>query len=203
MHEHDKVIFANMMHPRLDLMRHIDGMYAEFGNYPTVANGEALLCLRKPALAWTRNDDPLGDDFFQRHLHLGLYPTAPYPSNNHCIEPSTEHDRWYFDYGPLLDAMRGKKWVLRPHCVEVKDAVAKSNLFEVPGGYVIPVTFAGQTKTAEVILRGLEGVSDQTRAEALHPGVEKPAPVNLRRQGTDTVLTVPLHRGCAMVRVVN
>ena len=62
------------MHPRLDLMRHLDGIYAESGECSTVANGEALLCIRKPAIAWTGNGAPLGDDFFQRHLHLGVYP---------------------------------------------------------------------------------------------------------------------------------
>ena len=34
--------------------------------------------------------------------------------------------------------MRGKKWVLLPHVVEVADKAAAVNLFEVPGGYVIP-----------------------------------------------------------------
>lgn len=203
MHDHDKVIFANTQHPRIDLVRHLDGIYAEYGNHPTVANGTALLGLRKPVLAWTTNNDPLSDAFFHRHLHLGVYPTAPYFGNNHCIEPSADRDRWFFDYGPLLDAMRGKKWVLRPHCVEVKLAAAKCNLFAVPGGYVLPVTFAGKAKSVDVILRGLKCLSCTTRVDALHPGVKEPVNLRLRRQGSDTIVTVPLHRECAMVRVMN
>ena len=127
--------------------RHLCGIWEP----PDVANGEALLCIRKPALAWTTDTDPLSDEFFQRHLHLGVYPTTPYPFNNHCIVPSADHDRWYFDYGPLLDAMRGKKWVLQPHSVTAGAPNVKVNLFEVPGGYVVPVTFAGQAASVEVV----------------------------------------------------
>lgn len=66
----------------------------------------------------------------------------------------------------------------------------------------MPIAFAGQAQSVNVVLRELQGLSDKTRIEALHPGVEKPVEVTARhRQGT-VVLTVPLHRGCAMVRIV-
>src|SRR5678815_3296248 len=86
MHSKDRVIFNNLMHPRLDLARHIDGLYDEFGDRPSVLNGASVLCVRKPLLVWTRNETHLDDAFFQRHLHLGAFPTAPYPLNNHCIQ---------------------------------------------------------------------------------------------------------------------
>ena len=53
-------------------------------------------------------------------------------------------DRLYLDYGPLLDAMRGRKWVLAAHCVEAVEPGVKVNLFQMPGGYVLPVTFGGK-----------------------------------------------------------
>ena len=46
------------------------------------------------------------DAFFQRYLHLGVYPTAPYPGNNHSVNPCDFVDRQYLAYGPLLDVMR-------------------------------------------------------------------------------------------------
>ena len=62
--------------------------------------------------------------------------------NAHSLHPSPTVDQYYLDYGPQLDAMRGKKWVLAPHCVETTTPGVKVNLFEVPDGYVLPVTIA-------------------------------------------------------------
>jgi hypothetical protein len=90
-----------------------------------------------------------------------------------------------------------------PHCVEVAADAAKINLFEVPGGYAMPVTFAGQARSVEVVLRGLPGFSDRTRIEALHPGVKNPTRLTFSRDGATVVLTVPLYRGCAMVYITD
>ncbi len=57
--------------------------------------------------------------------------------------------------------MRGKKWVLPPHVVEVVGNKAKANLFEVPGGYALPVTFGGKASTATVVLAGLPRLPGQ------------------------------------------
>jgi len=199
--KNDKVIFCNLMHPRLDLARHLDGIYDEFGGTPCILNGESLLCVRKPAIAWTGDDNAMTDEFFQRHLYLGVFPTVPYPSNNHCITPSPERDQWYCDYGPLLDAMRGRKWVLTQHCVEVVNGEAKANLFEVQGGYAMPVTFGGTNQLVKITVRNVKGLKKATY-EAIYPGTEKP--VALTAVGKDGVfeLSVPLKRGCAMVKLI-
>ena len=112
--------------------------------------------------------------------------------------------------------MRGKKWVLRPHAVEVVGQKAKANLFEVPGGYVVPVTFGGKEPTATVVLRGLPQLAGQKgfRMEVIHPGEasrvgrgtkthQEPGEVGLRSSThpTDFTLDVPLLRGCAMVKL--
>ncbi|MDD2764870.1 MAG: hypothetical protein PHE83_12955 [Opitutaceae bacterium] len=94
------------------------------------------LALRKTALGWTSQEADLRPDpdaFFQRYLYLGVFPMAPFPGNDHSLLPSAWVDRQYLDYGPLLDALRGKKWVLRPHAVEAVNHAAKVNLFQVPG----------------------------------------------------------------------
>ncbi len=114
MHRADKVIFGNNQTKRLELLRHLDGIYCEFGHLGPALNTNAILAVRKPLLCWTPDPGTLQPDpdaYFQRHLHLGVYPTAPYPGNNHCIEPNTPADKYYLDYGPLLDAIRGKQWV--------------------------------------------------------------------------------------------
>ncbi len=153
---------------------------------------------------------------------MGVYPTAPYPWNNHCILPDMSWDefylkysplferdtghqwiqteQYYLAYGPLLDAMRGKKWVLSPHCVEVVDATAKANLFQVPGGYAIPVCLGGKADFAEIIIRNVPGV-DSFEYSTILPGVERAAPPKVVFKDKDgaTMLRVPLLRGCAMV----
>ena len=201
MHQADKVIFSNLMTVRLELGRELDGIYTEFGNNGNALNGSALLGTRKPVVAWTYNEtlhQPNPDDFMQRHLHLGVFPTAPYPYNNHCINPEPGADRLYQEYGPLLNSMCGKKWVLAPHCVECDSA--KVNLFEVAGGYALPVTFGGSAQSAIVRIRNVPGFKDP-KCAALHPGNPTPVPLTGRLKDDALELVVPLVRGCAMVRL--
>jgi hypothetical protein len=203
MHRAGKVIFINPINSKLDWLRQVDGVYTEFGQSGPSLNSSALMCLRKPVLAWTYNEtlrQPDPDSFFQRHLHLGAYPTAPYPWNNHCINPEQAAEEYYFDYGPLLDAMRGKKWVLEPHCVESLTPGVKVNLFEVPGGYALPVTLGGSTETATVRVRNLKGLA-KMKCRALQPGAEVAMPVGSTFKDGMLELTVPLKRGCAMVKM--
>ena len=205
MHRDGKVIFVNPINERLDCLRYVDGVYNEMGVSGPSLNASALMCLRKPALEWTvgRNlHEPDPDAFMQRHLLLGAYPTAPYPWNNHCLKPEEHGDQVYLDYGPLLDAMRGKKWVLAPHCVETETFDAKVNLFEVPGGYALPVMFGGTNETAVVQVRGLPRL-DQVHCDALQPGRDGALPVESHFKNGMLEITVPLARGCAMVKITH
>ncbi len=201
MHAAGKVIFVNPLYSRFDLLQQVDGIYTEYGQLGTSLNSSALMGLRKPVIAWSYNEtlrQPDPDSFFQRHLLLGVYPTAPYPWNHHCIRPEAWAERQYLDYGPLLDAMRGKKWVLAPHCVEVAGGTAKVNLFEVPGGYALPVTFGGKGASAAIRIRGIAGL-EAVDCAAIHPGIEKPAHLTGKFKDGRWEIAVPLVRGCAMV----
>ena len=205
MHRAGKVIFVNccLNGHRLDYMRDVDGFYDEYGDLGYSLNGSSLLALRKPALMWTHSADairPDSDSYFQRHLYMGAFPTAPFPGNDHTVTPDPAVDRLYLDYGPLLDAIRGKKWVLAPHCVEVAGGRAKVNLFEVPGGYALPVTFAGKAKTVTVTVRNVSGL-DRVHIEAWQPGSEAPGPVTSSFNDGVLELTVPIKHGCSMVRI--
>jgi hypothetical protein len=201
MHDAGKVIFCNTGDKRIDVLRQADGIFDE-STAGSDSNLEAFLTVRKPAIGWTSKESALKPDpdaFFQKYLHLGIYPMAPYPINDHSLTPSEEVDKQYLDYGPMLDLMRGKKWVLSPHAVEVAGGGAKANIFQVPGGYVVPVTFGGDTQEAVVTIRGVN--AEVATAEVFHPGSAPGAPLRFARTGTQLSLTVPLHRGCAMVRL--
>ncbi len=110
-------------------------------------------------------------------------------------------DRWYLDYGPLFETLRGRKWVLQPRAVEVKGGAAKANLFAVPGGYVVPVVFGGPAPQVEVTVRGLRGRSKPSSCDALHPGVEEAAAIKWAFRNGELRLAAPLQRGCAILRV--
>jgi len=206
MHDNNKVIYCNPHYRRLDLLQHIDGIYDEFGQMGHSMNLCALMALRKPVMCWTIMTPELKqapDAYFQRHLHMGAYPTAPLPGNDHTILPSGQVDQVYFDYGPMLDALRGKQWVLKPHVVHVEGNVAKANLFSVRGGYVIPVTFGKEVEQARVVLRQLEKQPGRKsfKAKVIHPGKTDWQPLALVEKDGVVALDVPLTRGCAMVRI--
>jgi hypothetical protein len=194
MHDGGKVIFVNSLNKRLDLMRQVDGIFDECPGL----NGDAVLGLRKPVLVFNGAE---GERFLQTCLYLGVYPMCPLPGNDHGLGWGTPKNRRPFlDYGPLLKMMRGKKWVLEPYCVETTTPAVKVNLFEVPGGYVIPVTFGGQSESAIVRVRNVRGL-DKARCAALKPGGEAlQAVVSSPKDGV-LEIQVPLKHGCAVVKM--
>jgi hypothetical protein len=204
MHQSGKAIFVNNHDKRIDLLRQVDGFFDEFTYGGSPLNLTALMGVRRPVLGWTseeKNLRPDPDAFFQRYLHLGVFPTAPFPGNDHSLQPSAWVDRQYLDYGPLLNLMKGKRRVLEAHCITVEGLKAKVNLFEVPGGWVVPVTFGPGEGTVTVTLRGVPGMSGDLKASAIYPGSEKVVPVSVISSGDAIQVMVGTRRGCAMVRI--
>ena len=206
-HAAGKVIFVNAMINRTELLRHVDGIYHEFGHEPPDLNGAALQCLRKPCVAWTPNENALNPDpdaFLQRQLYLGVYPTAPLPANDHTICAGTWADRFYLDYGPLFDTLRGRRWLLAPHAFAIEGGTAKANLFEVPAGWLIPVIL-GQMSARVILYPEKLGTrfrgGKMPSCEALYPAETTWIPVPARLEAGRLVMDVPLHRGCAVIRV--
>jgi predicted GH43/DUF377 family glycosyl hydrolase len=206
MHDAGKVIFVNNHDKRIDLLKHVDGFYDEFGQAGPPLNLTAFMGIRKPVLEWTaeeKNLRPDPDVFFQKYLHMGAFPTAPFPGNDHSLRPSEWVDKQYLDYGPLLQTLRGKKWVLAPHCVSVIGGAAKANLFQVQDGWVMPVTFGTREGTVTVTLRHVPGLSADLSATALYPGSEAERALTTRVRKGIVDITVPLVRGCALVTIKN
>lgn len=205
MHGNGKVIFANpMVAMRLDVLRWVDGIYAEHNEMGPGLNSSALLGMRKPVVTWTWKEDCLMPDpnvYFQRQLHLGVTPTAPYPDNNHTVCPSESADKWYLAYGPLFRAIKGRTWTLDAD-VNVEGGKARANLFTVPGGHVMPVMLGGDTDMARVVISGgAFAKPGKYKVTAIHPGNENPVAVKYKRGAEGLVLDVPLKSGCAMVQL--
>jgi hypothetical protein len=103
----------------------------------------------------------------------------------------------------MFDALRGRRWALHARPI-VCDEPSKAavNLFVIPGGYLAVVTGAADAKEAKVRLPSLplpEGV-EALKAWSIVPAGEWEALAALR-QGRDWSLTVPLKRGCGVVRL--
>jgi hypothetical protein len=204
MHNASKVIYGNPHCCRFDLLRQFDGIYDEVGDQPCSVNLSGLAGINKPVMQWTSVAENLRkapDAYFQRHLHLGAFLTAPLPGNDHTLRPNPEIEQYYLDYGPLLDALRGKRWLLLPHVVSVAGDKALANIFEVPGGYVIPVTFGGKEAKVDLVLKNLPRLPGQKgfRAEVLQPGEPRTMTMNVAEQRDAVRIAAPLKRGCAML----
>lgn len=206
MHRAGKVVYANPLTGRLDLMSQLDGFYDEFGSYPSALNVSALLGLLKPTTAWIGSAPDLAPDpdtALQRYLYLGVFTTVPYPQNDHSILPDPSIEAFYLDYGPMFQALKGRRWVLREHIVEVEAGKARANVFEVPGGFVVPVVLGGANRSARLTLRNLPGLGgpDAFRVTVLHPGETTASVLPATSGGKALHIDVPLGRGCALVKL--
>ncbi len=207
MHNAGKTILVNNHSKRIDLLEHVDGIFDEFTYNGIALNTTALLCLSKPALGWTDDAQRViregGDNFFQKYLYMGVFPMCPFPGNDHSLGPDSTVDQLYLDYGKLMAFMKERKWVLKPHIVEVEGNNAKVNIFEIPGGYSLPVVYAGKGASfIKIIIKDGDFIKNARNCVAYHPGKEQPIPVIVKKISKDQlVLEVPVYRGCAMVYI--
>lgn len=198
MHEHDKVIFANVLCSRIDVMEHIDAVYDEYGQLPYSLNRSAFLTLKKPLVAWTVSPEhfkPDADDYFQRHLYLGAFLTIPYPGNDHTILPDPNIEAYYMDYGDLFSMLKGRHWVLSPDAFKIEKGSAKINLFETDACFVMPVVM-GDGEMVEVSLD--QELSGYTGCKLIYPGGKTSCISPVTKEGR-VYFEIPLERKCALL----
>jgi hypothetical protein len=204
MHQNNKVIFCNTLYRRIDLMKEMDGIYDEFGNNPHSLNLCAQMAMFKPIIAWTISKDdfkPNPDAYFQHHLYMGAFLTVPFPGNDHTINPDSSIEKYYLDYGLMLQAIKGRQWVLSPNVVALKDGNAKANIFKVNEKIIIPVIH-GQLNEQVVLLLKLPYQllkKDKLRIKVLYPGESKWKNIGEQKFATEISLPVRLKRGCALI----
>ena len=202
MHEAGKVIYVNNHTRRIDLLNEVDGIFDEFTYMGNSLNLMALLCYYKPAMGWVdiakTIENEGGDPFMQRHLYMGVFPMCPFEGNDHSIRPDGKVEQLYKDYGPLLESMKGRRWVLLPGVVRVAGGFARANIFEVDGGYVVPVVLGEQERcTIELC-----GVDVAAEVEILYPGEVQSSLGTLERIGKRHYrFEVPLKRNCAWIKL--
>ncbi len=203
-HDAGKFILVNNHVKRIDVLNHVDGIFDEFTYAGVPLNTTALLCVNKPALGWTDTDATVkkegGDTFFQKYLYMGIFPMCPFPGNDHSIHPDPEVDQIYLDYGPLMQLMKSRVWVLEPHAISVENDLAKANIFKIPEGYSVPVVY-GEESQVRVKIANVDEINNKTTCSAYYPGKETPAELKLVKDGSSWYMDVPLERGCAMIKL--
>jgi hypothetical protein len=206
-HAAGQVVFADpVVEQRIDILRQVDGLFDEYGTFGPNRNNDALLGIFKPTIGWVAQEKDIWrdlDTFLQTYLYLGVFPMAPFPQNDHSILPSASADKIYMDYGPLFEALRGRKWVLLPHVISVEGEGVKANLFQIPSGYLFPVTFGGSAPNARVTIRGIPEIlaGKGVHCELIHPGDMQWTACECNSESRTITTKVPLHRGCAVVRL--
>lgn len=197
-HKADKVILGNPIGQyNLAALRHLDGIYTEYWNEMEACSS---LCMNKPLIVWS---GPYDDAAMQKLLHHGAWPTCPMDGNDHCAGPNAVKENLLADYGRMFDALRGRRWALHARPIACEDVPsANLNLFAIPGGYLATVTSAGNATKAKLRLPSLPlpvGVN-ALKAWSITPGADW-KPLTLEHQGQDWLVTVPLGRGCGLVRL--
>lgn len=198
MHQYNKVIFANVLYSRIDVMEYLDAIYDEYGQLSYSLNRSALLTLKKPLVAWTVSPDdfnPNPDDYFQRHLYLGAFLTVPYPGNDHTILPDESIETYYEDYGAMFSELKGRRWVLSPETFKLEEGDAKVNLFETDSTFVMPIVMG---KSDDVIVALDRTLSDFTDCRLLYPEgrVQSIQPINNTEK---LYFKIHLERKCALL----
>jgi hypothetical protein len=206
-HNANKVVYCNPLTHRLDMMRYIDGFYDEYGQEGYCLNLSAFLALNKTLMAWTPdtsfvNSDP--DEYFQRHLYMGAFPTAPFPGNDHTILPDGKIEKFYLEYGFLLNMLRNKKWILEPDIIKADKSEALVNIFRTGDLIVVPVVFAREKEgIVRVTIKkaGELALWKSISVSYAQPGQQKLTVLQAKTGKDSFIVEVPVHNGCAMVEL--
>jgi hypothetical protein len=205
-HDNNKVIYVNNHVKRLEQLKHVDGIFDEFTYAGSPLNTVGLLGIKKPVLGWIGHEGqfkPDPDDAMQKYLYMGVFPMAPFPANDHSLLPSEWIDNLYLDYGPLLKQLRGKKWILESHAVEVRNSNAKTNIFKTFEGFAIPVVFANEGQNVQIAVKRSVLGEKTVIATAILPGDEKEVQIKFWIENDHVIFDTPVKRGCAMIVIRN
>jgi hypothetical protein len=97
--------------------------------------------------------------------------------------------------------LRGKKWVLEPHVLQVENNAAKANLFKVPEGLVMPVVFATTENLVKIKIARSAEIGNLVSATVLSPDSEKETPIKITSGKGYYELNVPAGKRGVMVRI--
>ncbi len=135
----NKTSFANGPY-NIEVARCVDGIMSE-GSMAGLAK-YSYLCLEKPVMVLTYNI--FGDRFenvLKRCLKYGAFPSTPWHHADSFNPPAAPPKRTlmlYQKYLPLIEELRGRRWVLSSDPVSFPDGMDGNIFHKRGGGYVLP-----------------------------------------------------------------
>jgi hypothetical protein len=238
LHKKGKALYMNPdMGHRIDLHKGVDGFFSELGDtkpghwrtatsYLSAGGKSSTIWCHDPhnnptptkcGEMMTNGTDKERNQFLQSHLLLGVYPSVPFPDNDHILQPSPRADAIYQDYGPMFTALHGKRWCTAPHCVRIEGKKAYANAFEMKpfgtGKYALSIAGGSLDTTHSTVAALMENIPEladrnpvRVTALCFFPGESEPvhckAEVVLVQSGLtrhQARITVPLKRGTGVV----
>jgi len=135
----DKTCFINGPY-NIEVMRDADGVMSE-GSVAGLAK-YSYMCLEKPVMILTYGvEGPAFERVLKYCLKYGAFPSTPWHHANAFnppLRPAPGMLALYRKYLPLLETLRGRKWVLASNPVSFPTGL-DGNIFEARnGGYVLP-----------------------------------------------------------------
>lgn len=206
---HSCMMLNTLGYSMLSLMGPFDGTFSE-GH---AVNAVGLLGIVSPSILWTYTNADFDGDFdafARRHLYMGTYPMAPFPGNDHSIDPGNETVMTdYARYGPLFKCLKGAKWDLRAHAAHVVapvEGMALVNAFvDSEDDQYFSVVVEAKDQMSDVIIDVLLAKKSGPSFHALYPNG---SPVwkhlaNVSLEGNRARISVPILGDvtAAMVRI--
>ena len=199
-HAAGKHVWQNHCHEHIDVTRYCDlaltegrlipGEGQEITRYLTIGNRAAVsLQNREPHLQVALRDG----------FYAGLWWNRPDPREQRMTLWLWAHRLYY----PLFDLLRGRHWVLQPHCLEIPTGM-DGNLFQRPdGNYVAVVVSPGETHitpwwrvNVPLVVRVPD--ADQIKAAYLISGDHLgPMKIPYERAGNAITVRLPHYRSAA------
>jgi hypothetical protein len=195
-----KTCFANGPY-NIEVMRHVDGIMSE-GSLAGLAK-LSYMCLDRPVMILTYGKFSVDfENTLKYCLKYGAFPSTPY-HHDQCFNPPAVPPRetlaLYEKYLPLLEKLRGRKWVLESEAVTFP-AGLDGNVFQLrSGGYAVPFftidallsnKYWNRSNPREIVLR-LPGVKNVKTVKWFSVETKKERTLPVSQAGGKMTVAIP------------
>ena len=121
-----------------------------------------------------------------------MFLQAPFPENDHCVQPSAPNFAQYLKDGPLFDDL-GLRLDPHPHPIDTPPGAELTNAFRCSTASMCPVGMVPNLTAAVTAT-----IASVRPAKVLHPDGLGWQPVPISASG---VVDTPVVNGCALLRI--
>jgi len=215
-HDNGKYVWQNHCHERIDITRYCDlalvegrialGMGQEPTRYATIGNR----CCVTLGPRERQYQAALRNGWYAGQLDVPPLDRAARLTARDRMDKMTargaDNLAWTSRlYYPLFDLLRGRHWVLQPHCITAPDGM-EGSLFKRPdGNYVAALVSFGETRTTPWLRLDVpltvrfHGASEIKAAYVFNNDRLGPLKIPFTRMDDEITITIPRHRSASAV----